>query len=84
LSPKKGEVFLVFEAASISLFPGDKKIIPVLGGRGRVGQGKVEKVPDLRREGALQEEVRNGFRGCKIEGASGGTHNSPFLQVFCC
>jgi hypothetical protein len=63
LSPEESELFLVFEAANISLFPRDEKIIPSLGGGGGWVRGKVKEFPDLGREGALKEEMGNRFRG---------------------
>jgi hypothetical protein len=55
-------LFLIFEAASISLFPRNENIIPVLGERGGIREGEVDEIPDLGREMTFEKEMGDGFR----------------------
>jgi hypothetical protein len=61
LSPKKGELLFVFEAASISLLPVGKKVVPIFWGKGGIGEGKVNEVPELGSEIAFHKKVGDGF-----------------------
>jgi hypothetical protein len=76
--------FFVFEVANISLFPGDKKVVPVLKERRGIGEGKVDEVPELNGEVAFKKKMSDSFRGCETIGAARRALNSPFEEIFNC